>query len=251
MKMRSLFLLLFCLLTLASCKSKKPVVGGKADQKAVKFYEKKLEKDLLAPDWMSGKIKTKYFKNGSKQQGLVIDFRMQKDEAIWMSVSPNIGIKLEVGRAFITPDRIQVMDKLNKHYYDKPFKEIYDYIDYPVSFADLQNLLLGNALMREGYESVEVEDEQYALLQKGILLLLNKDFSMAEMVMEDPEGAGILSGNFSDYGQLSDGSKFSNSRSYEMKSRDTHLVEMQFSKISLKGPLNLPFNISSRYERVD
>lgn len=250
MKTRSFLLLLFCLLLLGSCKSKKKLNGGGAkDEKSVRFYESKLENDLFTPDWMSGKIKAKYYKNGSKQQGVVIDFRLKKDEAIWMSVSPNIGIKLEVGRAMITPDRIQVMDKINKHYYDKPFTEIYDYVDYPVSFADLQNMLLGNALMREGYQSVELEGEQYALLQKGIMLLLNSDYSVAQMVMEDPAGNGTIRGEFADYSVLDDGSKFSNTRSYEMKSNETHLVEMQFSKISLKGPLNLPFNISSRYER--
>lgn len=251
MKPRIILLLFFCVLAMTSCRSKKSLTG-KVDKQSVKYLEKQLEDNLFTPDWISGKIKAKYYKNGNKQQGVVIDFRMQKDKAIWMSVSPNIGIKLEVGRAIITPDRIQVMDKINKHHYDKPFKAIYDYIDYPVSFQDLQHVLLGNALMRDGYQTVEVANNKYSMFQQGIMLMLNGDYTVSKMVMEDPAGNGVINGDFANYEQLESGANFPKDRVYEMNSpKDDYAVEMEFSRISIEGPLNLPFKPSSRYERVD
>ncbi len=245
----SIIFLLFCVCTLASCKSTKNKGAGKLDKQTVRYAEQKLEENLLAPEWMSGKIKAKYFVDGDKQQGLIIDYRLQKDKAIWMSVSPNIGIKLEVGRALITPDRIQVMDKINKDYYDKPFKEIYEYIDYPINFTDLQNIILGNALVREGYQKLETKGDQYALTADGIFLFLNADYTVAQMVMEDAGGQGTINGNFYSYETIDNGSKFPNDRRYEMQSDKNYSLEMQFSKVATEGPLNMPFKPSSKYER--
>lgn len=250
MKFKIILIFLFCALTMASCRSKKGL-AGKVDTQSVEYLEQKLEENQFVPEWISGKIKAKYYRNGEKQQGVIIDFRMQKDKVIWMSVSPNIGIKLEVGRAIITPDRIQVMDKINKYHYDKPFKYINEYIDYPVSFQDLQNALLGNALMTDGFESVDLENEKYSMFQEGMMLMLNADYSVAAMKMEDP-GKGLIAGELAEYEKLESGANFPKLRHYEMISpTETHAVTTTFSKISLEGPLNLPFKVSSRYERVD
>lgn len=72
-----------------------------------------------------------------------VNLRIQKDQKIWMSVSAIIG---EVARILVTPDSIQILNRLETTYTKKPFEYIYEFTNDQLDFSVLQAILVGNTI---------------------------------------------------------------------------------------------------------
>src|SRR5690606_36685661 len=53
---------------------------------------------------------------------------------------------IEVARVLITPDRIQIINRIQNEYIDKPFDYIYRYTSQEMGFNEIEDLLVGNML---------------------------------------------------------------------------------------------------------
>ena len=98
-----------------------------------------------------------------------LNVRLAKDSVIWMSISPALGV--EAARILLTPDSVQVLSKLPgaRFVFQGNYTMLEKAIQAPVSFALVQNLILGQPLMldREIDTFVsKVQDQQYVLLTK-------------------------------------------------------------------------------------
>ena len=98
-----------------------------------------------------------------------LNVRLAKDSVIWMSISPALGV--EAARILLTPDSVQVLSKLPgaRFVFQGNYTMLEKAIQAPVSFALVQNLILGQPLMLDReidtYVS-KVQDQQYVLLTK-------------------------------------------------------------------------------------
>ena len=98
-----------------------------------------------------------------------LNVRLAKDSVIWMSISPALGV--EAARILLTPDSVQVLSKLPgaRFVFQGNYTMLEKAIQAPVSFALVQNLIVGQPLMldREIDTFVsKVQDQQYVLLTK-------------------------------------------------------------------------------------
>ncbi|QHS54572.1 DUF4292 domain-containing protein [Mucilaginibacter sp. 14171R-50] len=145
--------MVFCLVALVACKSKKLVVVNRpttmVDSAAVN-EENSLRARLAAIrskqvtfNTFSGKAKTKLDINGNDND-VTLNIRIARDQKIWISITAIVGI--EVARAQITPDSIIVVNRLQSVYLKKPFSYVYTYASKQVNFKTLQALLVGNAI---------------------------------------------------------------------------------------------------------
>jgi hypothetical protein len=142
-----------CLLVIAigsGCKSKKLVVVNRpaADSAAVKANDKSstlatIRSKQVTFNTFSGKAKTKLDINGNSND-VTLNIRINRDQKIWISITAIAGI--EVARALITPDSIQVVNRLQSVYLKKPFSYIHSYASKQVNFKTVQSLLVGNAI---------------------------------------------------------------------------------------------------------
>src|SRR5690606_9829395 len=89
----------------------------------------------------SGRAKTK-IEMGKNIQDVTLNVRIERDKAIWLSVTAILGV--EVARILITPDSVKILNKLQGEYIAKPFHYIYNYTNRGVTFAILQDLLMAN-----------------------------------------------------------------------------------------------------------
>jgi hypothetical protein len=104
----------------------------------------------------------------TKQQSgaFKINLRMRADSAIWMSITPALGI--EAARALIEPDSLKYIDKIKNTYYVGAFDILDSLINYYAEFELVQNLLTGNPIQinpEEKYTS-EVDGLYYVLTTK-------------------------------------------------------------------------------------
>ena len=102
-----------------------------------------------------------------------IDFkaniRIQKDSAIWMSISPALGI--EIARVLVLNDSLKVLSKIpdNKFAYISDIAALEDFLHFDLDLEDLENLLAGRPLGIDrvgGKFKSEIEDNQYLIATK-------------------------------------------------------------------------------------
>jgi len=161
--------MLLALLSLAACKSGKPVVTLRNRDVPARSPEKLLER-LMASD--RGDIRTYSAKanvdlvlpDGSKS--FKAQVRSVRDSAAWVSVVPALGI--EVARVLITADSLKFLDKLHDQYFVGDTAAAKKKFGMQPSLSLLQQALLGEAIgmdPAEKYRS-DREDGQYVLTSK-------------------------------------------------------------------------------------
>ncbi|MCR5888503.1 DUF4292 domain-containing protein [Hymenobacter sp. J193] len=92
--------------------------------------------------YLAAKGKAQIETGGDKLPNVTLTLRIRKDSLIWLSIgAPVIG---EVMRAHITPDSVQVIDRLHREYYAGNFTYLRQRFNLPVTFQQVQALLTGN-----------------------------------------------------------------------------------------------------------
>jgi hypothetical protein len=156
-------------LLLIACKSKKDTV--KKDplrNRTAGFLLRHYEENKFDFEWAGMKVDAEYVVMG-ETQGFKATIRMKKDSAVWISITPALGI--EMIRMLVTPDSLKYLSKIpeNKFYYLGTFEDINKLIGVGLDFDMLQDILVGNAIgleKDEGRFRSETENESYLLISK-------------------------------------------------------------------------------------
>ncbi len=156
-------------LFLIACKSKKDTV--KKDplrNRTAGFLLRHYEENKFDFEWAGMKVDAEYMVMG-ETQGFKATIRMKKDSAVWISITPALGI--EMIRMLVTPDSLKYLSKIpeNKFYYLGTFEDINKLIGVGLDFDMLQDILVGNAIgleKDEGRFRSETENESYLLISK-------------------------------------------------------------------------------------
>ncbi len=136
-------LLLLTLSIVFGCGSKKQVVGAKGGEGTV--YKSGAEGYLINNldfSTFSGRAKSKIEFDNEKHD-VTLHVRILRDREIWISVTATL-INFEVARVKITPDSIQILNKMRSEYVAKRFDYVHRYTGEGVSFFTLQDLLMAN-----------------------------------------------------------------------------------------------------------
>lgn len=144
-------LVVFCVAALFGCKAKKQIVVRKADSAVTatptvnpslaKIAAIRAKQTIF--NTFSGRAKTKLTIDG-KSNDVTLNIRILHGKKIWVSITALLGI--EVARALITHDSIQVINKIQGVYLKKPFSYIHTYSSKQVNFQTVESLLVGNAI---------------------------------------------------------------------------------------------------------
>jgi len=218
-------------------------------KKSVSFLVEKLNQNEFAPDWFSAKARLKLKEPNSSLKGN-LNIRLEKDKKIWVSISPAIGVNIEVARALITPDSIKVLDKFHKIYYAEEFDYIQKFVNYPLDFQALQTLILGGSIADVEFENADARYGYYNINTVDCSLFLNPaDYTLYQMHLNDPAFDQSLVAVFTEYEQI-ENLPFSHQRSMDIKSGDADIeIDMSFSKVKVNKELTMPFKISKKYRR--
>jgi hypothetical protein len=186
-----------CVLTLLSaCKSKKLVVVNRPttdsaaiNKNDVRARVQAIQSKQVSFNTFSGKAKTKLDINGNAND-VTLNIRINRDQKIWISITAIAGI--EVARALITPDSIQVINRFQSVYFKKPFSYVYTYAPRQVNFKTVQSLLVGNAISELVNEDATFKTEATNTALSGNLqgliykLLLGPDMKVTQTNLSNP-----------------------------------------------------------------
>jgi hypothetical protein len=155
---------------ISSCSSKKGAVEKEEPtrHRTSGYLLKRYENNKFKFDWIGMKLDAEFITMGNTQ-GFKATVRMRRDSAIWISISPALGI--EVFRILVTPDSLWYISKIpdNKYYYKGNFQVISDVVGTDLDFNMLQDLLIGNAIgleEDEGRFRSEIDNNLHLLISK-------------------------------------------------------------------------------------
>jgi hypothetical protein len=148
--------------TVISCRTRKNLsASGAYDRMSVQQLSDEFEDMREAWPSFSGKLNLHY-KDKFSDLNLSARIKLVKDTAIWISVSPGLGI--EALRALITPDSLMVLNRLEKTYFVGGFEKTEELFNTRLDFDMLQALFYGGALYPPNPQFFKkIENEQLVL----------------------------------------------------------------------------------------
>ena len=219
-------------------------------------FTRKDKLEIINPEfeYMSAKAKFK-FENDGKRVSATANFRFQKDSIVWISIS---GLGIEAARVFIDTDKVKVIDRLNKQYYEYTFEELSRQYDFEFNFEMIQSVLLGNLV--EPYEKQKLQKSaDYFSYDdaKGPYSFTNfigtTSMKLEKVKVLDEGTKNSISVNYSDFILVKD-QVFPNRIlaviDYEAENRTKTEININYNKMEIQSsPLKFPYSISSKYER--
>jgi hypothetical protein len=94
-------------------------------------------------EYMTAKARIKY-DDGKKDLAGSANIRIQKGNAIWMSVSPGLGV--EVARILIDRDSVQMIDRINKLHLKLGYEQISNDYGIDINYNLIESVMIGNLI---------------------------------------------------------------------------------------------------------
>lgn len=214
-----------------------------------------VEKKRISFNTFSAKIKVDYTNSKGKQPDFVANIRMLKDSVIWISLSNDIGI--EGIRVLISKDSIKMIDKLANTYQVRPLSHIQELAQLPFTFADLQDILVGNPIFfsKDSITSYSNGANGYSILSYTTLfknlLTIAADFSVTKSKLDDNDPALNRTCDliYNDY-ENKNGLYFSTQRQITISQRNKLEVQLKFKDYKFNEELTYPFTVPKKFKRI-
>lgn len=266
----SFHFLFFAFIFITSCKVREKTTEKKIslDNKSARTLLAYLKQNEFRGEWLSAKFNTDVTIDSSKTS-FGVSLRTRKDSAIWMSISPALGI--EVARAIATKDSLKFINRLNSTYFIGDYNYISKLLHTELDFYMLQSLLVGNSV--EFYEEDEklrsaIDDHKYLLStirKRRLKKVIERNKELKDPVQSiwlEPGTYKIARILFNDFGanrtfdakfehfEKIDSLYFPHKISFDIKAEKKISMSLEYSKITINKPLTFPFSIPEKYDPI-
>ncbi len=156
-----MFLIVTLWFSVFSCKSKKEIIGATSvkdvDTKSPAYLLDKMYQNETRFDTFSAKFSAD-IQTAANNVSFKTTLRIKKDSAIWMSISPVLGI--EVARVLITKDSVFFMNRINGTYFAGDYSYFSNLLNTEVDYQLLEAVLIGNPIEKFSPEDFIVFHEK-------------------------------------------------------------------------------------------
>lgn len=264
--------IVFVGISIFSCKvQEKDNVKLKIKTRSPKFLIKKLKAKEFQFETVSAKTAVAIIDSTGKKTSFKTHIRIRKDSAIWMSITPLLGI--EMARVLVTKDTVKFINRANKEYFIGDFSYINRAFGTDLDYQMMEALLIGNSLDFVEEERVnsrvdrkkelyflstvkkrkvkkELKKEKEKIKEDGQVLWLDPiTFKVKELLLTSPESHRSLTGIYGDYNKVGTQLLPFELR-FLLKSTTTNTLEINYSKLSSGKEISFPFKISSKYVQI-
>jgi len=173
---------------------------------------------------------------------------------LWVSINAALGI--EAFRVLITPDSVKVLNKLDKVAQLRSVHYLQDIIQLPISFRELQDLIVGNPVyLDSNIVSYQKEEKSTSFIYIGelfkhLLTVDNENFGLLNSKLDDVDVSRartcmVTYGNYERQGRI----RFSTFRKITVSEKNKLDIELNFKQWSFNEELSYIFNIPKNYKR--
>ena len=262
-------LMLISFLFIASaCSLSKRTIKAPLKEMGAEYLFQNLKSHELKYDFLSARFSASFLQD-KKSTTFSGQIRIQRDSAIWISISPIMGI--EMVRVLITPDSIKFMNRIDKSYFVDNFDYINTLINSTLDYDMLQSFLTGNdfSFYENSSFRAGIDNEEYKLittnrqkLKKYVrnhqeisipiqnIWLNAETFKISKVLIRELTPNGRKVEGFYEY-SMNQGQLMPAKVRFDLETMDhKNTIEMDYSKISISDDLSFPFTIPDKYRRV-
>lgn len=216
-----------------------------------RFLVEQLQKRQLHYDWFVAKAKAKY-EDKDNNVGFVVQLRQRRDSLIWLTAKK---VSVEGARVRISPQKMEILDRQNNEYIQKPFSALASEFKIPLAFGELQEILVGNAIYLDKIDfKSSIDSNQYRLdgqyQQIHLSLWLNAQTYAIEKI-DAVQGNRTITALLEDY-QPVEGSTNVLPHTIDITATTpesgTVRLKLSYQKIDLTAPENVNFEIPEHYQ---
>lgn len=201
---------------------------------------------------LAGKAKIAY-SDGESTQEFTATLRMEKDKAIWISAP------MGVVKAYITPDRVTFYNKLNNEYFDGDFSYFSKFLGTELNFAQIQNVLLGQAIfnLKDEKYSASFDGHDYILkplhpqsLFKTMFQVDPRNYMMSSQLLAQPEKTRALNIEYKEYQVISSWILPYQIQITAVDGNSKNTIDIEYRNIEYNRPLSFPYNIPDGFKKI-
>lgn len=203
----------------------------------------------------TAKLKLDY-EGADNSASAAASIRLQKDSVIWVSLTGPFAI--EGYRIMIRPDSLVLMDKLKHVVMRRSIGYLEEIAQLPISFEDLQNIIIGNPLFTDGtiVSYRHIRNQWFASLQgdifKNFIAVIRNN---RKLILKNSRIENVTKGRkrtcaieYGDYKAASEaGKQFAASRKITLKDLKKTEVKLEFKSYEFNQPVTFPFSIPKSY----
>jgi hypothetical protein len=254
------FLVICCLLALASCKARKQLVTNRTTDNVAKPSDNKLNQlDAIRAaqihfNTFSGRARTKLDFSGNIND-VTLNIRIKKDQKIWVSITAIAGI--EVARALITPDSILIINRLQSVYIKQPFSYINKFAGKEVNYITLESLLTGNAIPELINKNADLQTKRDTITLTGNLqdvmykLIVGPGMKVTQTNLNNQIAGQSLQVNNNTFVQTDNITMPSQIDIASVVKDKKIQVNLHYIKLEFDKPLEYPFNVPANYSETN
>jgi hypothetical protein len=196
------------------------------------------------------KLKIELFQN-SKAQSNTVTLRMDRGKTIWINAFLNM-IRIK-----ITPDRVQMYNKIDKTYFDGDFSLIKQLLGIDLDFSNLENLLLGDTFFKHNSSSLnQVKDNSGYTLKPykldptlNVLYRINPFyFKMKTQEISHLKEEIRLKVNYDDFQEINQQLIPSKMAITINEKQNNTFIKLNLKSVSLNQSIRFPFKLPKGYK---
>ena len=244
-----------------SCKLKKEEIASGNSSSPVRPVG--LSKDSLFVDITSKQanfstlsIRAKAnFEIDNEQHNANMSIRIEKDKAIWISVTAVAG--LEIARVLISPDSLKIINRVENTYTRKPFSYVFEFANKELNFNSLQSIFAGNAIPGFLNDKSTVSLSGKSSVLSGSLgsliyaLTFNENLRVTETNVKDDNAKQSLSIVYKDFVSVSQ-QKIPQSVHIKSSTVDKNIaIDLKYTRVNVNVSVDLPFSVPQRFEVIN
>ncbi len=213
-----------------------------------------LNKNKIDFKTFSSKAKVQYEDRNGKQPDFNAFIRLQKDSVLWVSISSTF-LGIEAFRIYITPDRLILLNKLDKTVEYHPFSYAETIVHIPLNFSVLQNIIIGNPVYVGDSIVSYRQTENHILIGtvgaffKNLITLSAGSNHLERIKLDDVDltqnrTAALLYGDY----EKNAGFDFATAREINVSEKSKVEVSIEFKQYEFNKELSFPFSIPRNYK---
>ena len=256
-----ILILLLSLILFNSCKTATLVQGTNLKKKNTAFLLKKLEENRLDYDWFSAKAKVKFEGQGQNVLFTTI-LRLKTDSIVWMKVQK---ISIEGMRVRMDKDKVEVLNRQDNQYILESFESLSKKMPLSLQLKDIEDLLVGNPLMKDNivFES-SIDNGMYLLegemnnsnmnqVQSNnvkVKLWMNQDFQLSKLYAKMDQNT--IEASFADYQMVDGKTSIPFEKDIKLEGPESGIIRMKinFNSVELNQVQDFKFEVPEHYEQV-
>lgn len=216
-------------------------------------------------NWYSAKAEVE-IKSKKQKQSFSASIRLRKDSAIWVSITPALGI--EAIRVLLTKDSVSYFDRIHNEYFTGDYNIVKQTLKIEAGYQLIQALILGNSYLHyppDLYGSALENGYWMLSSRKKRQIKRNTELPVPEILFQEiffnPVTNKIARTYLQDYRPIRrfdvaysgfldvDGIITPTIVSVKASADDDVEIYLELSKIVMNKPLNLPYKIPEGYVR--